>query len=241
MFVCVMYVHLLKARSTQIALTLNSRSKALLDSKLKDHSVRVHSPPERESILEVALHQRFLFNGRHQGLVDGLLISNSLLGGRVLGRFVFGLHDVSVLLWLDALEVGVIKLGDIDGADVNGGTGGNDVRLIDAAKRDAIDREGAGDKQHSGLELLEEDHATSLQTTSEEDKHGTRLDGGAQFRGLVHVSAAGNGLLDVVRGVPLGAFIDDDGSLATVFLAANLLGDGLKHGLGGLKGGTRRG
>ena len=42
-------------------------------------------------------------------------------------------------------------------AEVNLGGCGDNIGLVDPAERDAVDLEGAGDKQEARLELLEED------------------------------------------------------------------------------------
>ena len=72
--------------------------------------------------------------------IDGSLGSLSGLGG---DSGLLGSVEQSLLTLLDDLllasEEGIIDLGDIDAIDRHLGGGGNDVSLVDTAKRNSVD------------------------------------------------------------------------------------------------------
>lgn len=164
--------------------------------------------------------------------VDGLLVGGPGLRVRLL-RLGFALSEELLLRGGLALggrlgEVRVVDLlVDLEVAELNLGGGGDNVGLVDPAERDTVDLVGAGHKQQSALELLQEDDAPACEAASKEDEDGAGGDGRAQLRGL-GVLAALLGLADVLSRVESWRLLGGDKTLATVVGTANsdLLGGG---------------
>merc|ERR1719171_3180077 len=126
--------------------------------------------------LEVLLEKRVLADGLHKSRVDGLLVS---LAGS-------GAATVLVTLVLGGLEVGVVELLQVRGADVHLGGGGDDVAGVDAAERDAVNAVRASDEEEAGLvHLLEDDGVLATELALEQDGNGARGKGLAQLLRLV--------------------------------------------------------
>jgi len=151
----------------------------------------------------------------------------------LLVHFVLLLLDVKDLalggllgLGLDAVEEAVLDvLGHVDLAQVELGLGGDDVVLVDATKRAAVQLERASDEQKTRLELLKEDDTFASMTTSDENEHGAWRDGGAKrVLMLREVLSVGTDLLRLVLGgVEAREASGADFTRATVLVALELL------------------
>ena len=138
---------------------------------------------EGELGLEVLLEQRSSGDGGLDGSVDGTLgglagvRDDSLVGGggelSLTGGSSVGLAGEEV----------VIDGRDIDGTHIDGGGGGDDVGLVQAAQRHTIDGVGAGDEEEAALQLLEEDDALAAEAARKDDEDGSGRDGGAELGG----------------------------------------------------------
>jgi len=149
--------------------------------------VRPVALPQAELALQVLLQHRLLLNRLQQTLVHLLLvlrpISTRLLLLRLLalskeGLFaalLVGLLVPGKILWLRDLVYGRA----VEAFEGDGGLGRDDVAGVDAAKRDAVDLEGAGDEEDSLVKDLEKDDALATEATGEEDKDFAGLKGGA--------------------------------------------------------------
>ena len=71
-------------------------------------------------------------------------------------RSLLGVLGLPQLLPMEVLVVDT--LGQLDGADVQAGLGGDHVVLVDATQGAAVEVVGAGHQQQTGGQLLEEDH-----------------------------------------------------------------------------------
>lgn len=84
--------------------------------------------------------------------------------------------------------------------------------------------------------MFQEDDARTAEGTAEKNEDGARGNRGTKLGGFVNVLARGNGLLDVIGGIPFGALIKDDGAHAAILFTADRLGDGLDGWFFGLCG-----
>jgi len=102
---------------------------------------------------------RGLLSLLEEGLLTGLLLL-------LLADEVLGLRDL-----LDLLGV---HTGDVDLVGCR-----NDVSGVDSSEGDTVDLEGAGDKEDTLVEGLEEDDALTPEAASEEDEDGSGLERGS--------------------------------------------------------------
>ena len=94
------------------------------------------------------------------------LLEESLLAGLLLG-----------LLRGEVLGPGdLLNLGLVDASQVDLERGGDDVSRVDAAERDTVDLEGAGNEEDTLVEVLEEDDALAAEPTSEQNQDGAGLE-----------------------------------------------------------------
>lgn len=101
------------------------------------------------------------------------LLEESLLAGLLLGLLankVLGLGDLIDLCGVDTREV------DLLGCS-------NDVAGVNSSQGNAVDLEGAGDKQNTLVEGLQEDNPLAAEAASEQDQDGTGLQGLARLPG----------------------------------------------------------
>ena len=116
---------------------------------LKRHLVGILPLAQREIVPQVALEGLtfgVLLEGIQQLLVESHLILFALVGGLVLLLLAF--EDVALLLGcfpvLGAPEVGVVDLfGHFNARDVDLGRRGQQVALVDASQRAAVDLKGS--------------------------------------------------------------------------------------------------
>jgi len=122
-------------------------------------------------------------------------ISFSLLPARILvsadstDLWLLALLEESLLtLLLGGLVLGEITVGGnllddgaVDAAEVDLLACGNNVAGVDAAEGDTVGLEGPGDKEHTLVECLEEDHALAAETTGQENEDGAGLEGLAEL------------------------------------------------------------
>jgi hypothetical protein len=78
---------------------------------------------------------------------------------------------------------GLLKGGSVNTADVDLGGGGDNVAGVHAAEGNTVDLEGAGDKEDTLVEGLEEDDPLAAETASEEDQDGAGNEGLADLSG----------------------------------------------------------
>ena len=177
----------------------------------------LHAVLEAEAVLEV--RGGVLVEDLGEGSVNSLLVGDVLRSELHLGSLLAREESLLTLglgvLGL-GLEVLVVELGDVDAGHVQLGGGGDDVGLVHAAQRDAVDVVRASDEQEARLELLHEHHALALEVPREEDQDRAGGDAGADLGGIADDVLA-LGLLDVVGRVEAG------GALALGQLAAVLL------------------
>ncbi len=147
-----------------------------------------------------------LLDGGKKGLVDGLLVLNTVLSGLLLLSLLSVLftHNATQAAYLGLLAlleesilaglVGSLVLGEvtvlagllqdtlIDTGDVDGGGGSNDIAGVYSSQRNAVDFERTGDEEDTLGKVLEENDTLATETTSEEDDDGTGLEGGTGLR-----------------------------------------------------------
>lgn len=112
---------------------------------------------------------------------------------------------MSLHLFLIYLDVGDVQLGG----------GGDNVSLVDATERDAVELEGTSDEQKTAVKLLQEDDALAAVATSQEDKNGTGGDALAKSS-LLGRLAGDLGLRNILSGVEARSLGGRNGTLATV-------------------------
>ena len=71
--------------------------------------------------------------------------------------------------------------GGFDGGESNLGACGNNVCLVDATKRDAVDLERSGNEQEPAIELFQADNSLALVAASEQDQDSSWCDGSAEL------------------------------------------------------------
>lgn len=146
---------------------------------LEDHLVRPVTLPQAEVGAEVSLEQRLLLDSGQEGLVNLLLVLCALSSNLLLGRCLTLLEESLLGALLVGLLVSgkVLLAGDfrnssrVDAVYGDGGLGGDHVAGVNAAERDAVDLEWAGDEQNTLLKNLEEDHTLAPEASSEEDEN----------------------------------------------------------------------
>lgn len=168
---------------------------------LKDHRVGPVGAAEAEGRLEVVDQVGLLLDGGEEGLVDGLLVLNTVLGGLLLllivNIYFQRLREVSThLRGLALLEesilaglLALLALGEVTGlgglvqdvlgdtSQIDGGGGGDDIAGVDAAEGNTVDLEGTGNEEDTLGKVLEEDHTLATETASEENDDGAGLEG----------------------------------------------------------------
>lgn len=161
---------------------------------------------EAEARGEVVDEVSLLLDVSQEGLVDGLLVLNAVLGCLLLllcslVLFVRGATNAAYLGLLALLEESILArlvcglvLGEvallggllqdtlIDTVDVDSGGGSNDIAGVHSSQRNAVNLEGTGDKEDTLGKVLEENDTLATETTSEEDDDGTGLEGGTGLR-----------------------------------------------------------
>jgi hypothetical protein len=200
---------------------------------LEFHLVGALALSKSELGLEVRLEERVFREGRQDGGIDGflvglLLVCQDLSGGGGLVKEL-GVGRGGGLC--RTLEVRIVKLGCVDGSNIDCGAGRDNVSLVDTTQGDAVDAEGAGNKKQTRRELLQEDDAHAAVHSCEQDENRAGLDRLAQLRRVVDVLARRHRQLNIVRGVPLGALGDGHSALLAILVTADRLGDGLNYGL----------
>jgi hypothetical protein len=78
---------------------------------------------------------------------------------------------------------GLLKGLGVNTADIDLLGGGDDVAGVHAAEGNTVDLEGAGDKEDTLVERLEEDDTLAAETASEEDQDGAGNEGLADLGG----------------------------------------------------------
>lgn len=81
------------------------------------------------------------------------------------------------------LSTHLVDYSGVERRYVDGGLGRDHVAAVDAAERDAVDFEGAGDEENALVEGLEEDDALAAEAAREQDQDAAGLEGGAGFVG----------------------------------------------------------
>ena len=94
---------------------------------------------------------------------------------------VSGVLEEVLLTLLDAALLGLdehllLDTRDVDGADVDLGGGGDDKAGGNAAERDAVEAEGAGDEEEPALEVLEENDALASEAAGKDDEDSPGLE-----------------------------------------------------------------
>lgn len=184
---------------------------------------------EAEAGGEVVDEVSLLLDVGQEGLVDGLLILNAVLGGLLLllcvrvthlcnavGNAYLGLLALLEESILARLVCGLVLsevalLGSllqdalIDTLDVDGSRGSDDIAGVYSSQRNAVNLEGTGDEENTLGEVLEENDTLAAETTSEEDDDGTGLEGGTGLRGASSLTGL-DSMLAMVHCVHLAAF-----------------------------------
>jgi len=165
--------------------------------------VRLVAGSQGEEGGHVFLEVRGRADGRGERGVDSLVVLNVrsrefLLRGVNLEEFFLALLVAAILRRL--LEVGIVKLLRVDLGHVNLFARRDDVTLVDTLDRHAVHPVRTGNEKETGLELLDEHDALTLEVTREEDQNLTRGDGRAKLGRLV-LDRALERLLDVIRRV----------------------------------------
>lgn len=174
-----------------------------------------------------------LLNGGQKSLVDGLLVSNTVLGGLLLLSYslIWSQATIGGTTYLGLLAlleeriltrlVGGLVLGEVAvlasllqnllvyTLDVDAGGGSNDIAGVYPSQRNAVNLEGTGDEENTLGKVLEDDDALAAETTSKEDDNGTGLEGLTGLRGALSLA----GLESQLVKLQLIIFSGDIGSL----------------------------
>ena len=161
-----------------------------------------------------------------EGLVNGLLVLNTVLGGLLLLYYLlvlfdYGAVEIAYLGLLALLEESILArlvsglvLGEvtilagllqdtlIDTLDVDSGRGSNNIASVYSSQRNAVNFEGTGDKEDTLGQVLEENDTLATETTSEEDDDGTGLEGGTGLRGANSLTDLGSSQRRVLGNAP---------------------------------------
>jgi len=157
------------------------------DSEL--HGVDPVVPGERETGTEVLPEEGGLvgLDVLGESLVDGFLGGGTLGSNGLLLSFV---EYVSALgLGGLVFEKSIIDLGDVDACGRHFRAGGDRVDLVHALEGHAVDLEGAGDKEQTGGQLLEEHDSAASVSSRGKDEHGASLDALAELGGVLLLCA----------------------------------------------------
>jgi hypothetical protein len=144
---------------------------------------------------------------RKKSSINSFLVGNIFCGKSSLLLFLCEetfLVTLFALLLLGRAEVRVIKLGAIYFRNINLGGGGNNVSLVNAAKRDAIKLERSSDQEKARGELSKEYNTLSLEATGQEDEDGARGDGSAKLSRAPDY-AASDGFRGILSSIVLGS------------------------------------
>ena len=146
-------------------------------SSLPLHQVRPVAVAQGEPGAEVGLE--VCREAGKDGGVHRLLVGNPLSRNSVLLKFILEEISLATLrpLLLLSLEVRVIKLADVNLADIDLGGGRDDVAGVHTADGNSRELEGSSDKEQSRRELSKAHHPLSSKPSSEEDQDGSRGDG----------------------------------------------------------------
>lgn len=134
--------------------------------------MRIHVLSNGESSLQVSLEERVLgLDVLGENLVElylDLFLSVDVVSVFLSLGVVLGEESLSVdLLSLrrEFLEVSLGDLVELESVEGNLGGGGDAVRLVDSSERDSVEVVRAGDEEEAGVELLEEDDSSSLESS----------------------------------------------------------------------------
>ena len=153
------------------------------------HLMRPIALPQREVRAKVRSKHRLLLNRLQDSLIHTLLILHAILIGLLLLRLLALLEErllrpsllALLVLGKVALLAHLVDGFGVHAADVYGGPSSDDIAGIDAAERDAVDLEWAGDEDHALREGLEEHDALAAVAAGEEDEDCAGLEGGSWF------------------------------------------------------------
>jgi len=126
--------------------------------------------------LQVRLKHLNTGNVLCEGSIDGSL--GSLSGGEDCGG--------GLLLTFLAFKEIVVDLGGIDTGKIYTGGSGDDVLLVDTAKRDTVGRVRARYQQQARLQCLQAHHALASEAASNENKHSAGFAGSADLGCIAH-------------------------------------------------------
>jgi hypothetical protein len=197
-----------------------------LTRRLESHLVWPVGAAQAEAGSKVVDQVGLLLDVGEKGLVDGLLVLNTVLGGllllsRMLVRSTRGAVGYAYLRLLALLEervlaglVGGLVLGEVavlasllqdllvNALDVHGGRGSNDEAGVYSSQRNAVDFERTGDEENTLGQVLEEHDTLAAETTGEEDDDGTGLKGGTGLRGANSLTDLGSSQRRVLGNAP---------------------------------------
>jgi hypothetical protein len=101
----------------------------------------------------------------------------------LLKEIILSLFLVTLLPSKVLVTRNLINLLLINTRQINFLGGGDNVAGVDAAERNTVDFEGAGNEENTLLEVLQQDDALATETTSEEDENGAGGEGWSGSRG----------------------------------------------------------
>ncbi len=182
---------------------------------LKDHFVGPVVLLQRKVASKIWLHQRSWFHRLQNLSIHFLLICLTLVtdNGRF-GSIIFKEFLLSTgSLRLHTSEVGIIDIGNVDLAHIDLGRSGNNIGLVDSAKRNAINFVRSGDEQKSRFQRLQAHNTLSTETPTEEDANGSWGEGGTNTGRVVLLCPGVFWSGDVVGGVVARRLARGGGSL----------------------------
>lgn len=157
---------------------------------------------EGEFGVEIRSHLGHRLDGGQDGGVHSALLALALLGNFVLLLLALSSELLGLLLSsVRASKEGILNLADIDLGDIDLGRSGDGVGLVNAAKGDAVDLVGSSDQEKTRGELLKKDNALSSESSGEENKDSSGLDGLSEFGGLWGSAVRSKGNLHIVGGI----------------------------------------
>lgn len=134
--------------------------------------------PQAKARTQVRLQIRRLLDISHERLVHLLVLYPLRIRVLLLRRRLAVLEEVVLAFALYLLARPVLVLAHalddvgVHARNVNDGRCGDHVAVVDAAQRNAIALEGAGDEENALLELAQEDDALASESAGEEDQDG---------------------------------------------------------------------
>jgi hypothetical protein len=154
---------------------------------LEEHLVWLVVVGKRKLSVQVCLEHRNSIDSLQQSSINSLLVSlagvrnNSSLGS-------VSSEEILLVRRLGACKVCIGERGNINGRNVDGGAGSDNVSRTYTTKRNSVHLVRSRNEDESTLENLKGDNTLSTETSSEKDEDSSRCDGSTNLRCVVSSS-----------------------------------------------------